>query len=174
MDLRRATGWTDLVVQPAISATAWRLHRLGSAETTWPAELAAAIASDAFLVQPFVSEIADGEWSLIFFDARFSHAVLKRPRAGDFRVQEEYGGRAEPAAPPPQLVAEARAILDRLPERPLYARVDGVATHMGFVLLELELLEPALFLASHREAAVRFADAIEARLANTVERTNLS
>jgi glutathione synthase/RimK-type ligase-like ATP-grasp enzyme len=170
-DLRRATGWTDLVVKPAISATAWRLHRLRGDEAAWPPELAAAIASDAFLVQPFVPEIADGEWSLVFFDARFSHAVLKRPRPDDFRVQEEYGGRAEPASPPAALVEESQAILNLLPERPLYARVDGVATPAGFVLLELELLEPVLFFATNVESADRFAKALEARLRSTSERS---
>jgi glutathione synthase/RimK-type ligase-like ATP-grasp enzyme len=163
-DLRRSTGWTDVVVKPAVSATAWRLHRLRPDQQTWPPELAAAMAADAFLVQPFLTEIGEGEWSLVFFDARFSHAVLKRPRAGDFRVQSEYGGHATAEIPSPALIEQAQRILDLLPERPLYARVDGVETAAGFLLLELELLEPALFFATDAESPNRFADALEARL----------
>jgi glutathione synthase/RimK-type ligase-like ATP-grasp enzyme len=169
-ELRRSTGWTDLVVKPAVSATAWRLHRLRPDHQTWPPELATAMATDAFLVQPFLTEIGDGEWSLVFFDGGFSHAVLKRPRPGDFRVQGEYGGRATAEVASPALIEQARRILDLLPERPLYARVDGVQTASGFLLLELELLEPALFFAADSAAADRFADALEARLQSKSER----
>ena len=130
-ELRRSTGWTDLVVKPAVSATAWRLHRLRPDQQTWPPELATAMAADAFLVQPFLTEIGDGEWSLVFFDGGFSHAVLKRPRPGEFRVQEEYGGHATAEVASPALIEQAQRILDLLPERPLYARVDGVRDRVG-------------------------------------------
>jgi glutathione synthase/RimK-type ligase-like ATP-grasp enzyme len=163
VDLRRTTGWTDVVVKPAISATAWRLHRVRADEQAWPPALGTALESDAFLVQPFVAEIADGEWSLICFDGRFSHAVLKRPGPDDFRVQEEYGGRSDAAAPPAAVVEQAERLLDVLPERPLYARVDGVETRAGFQLLELELLEPVLFFGLHAPAVETFASAVEAR-----------
>lgn len=163
-DVRRATGWSDLVVKPAISATAWRLRRVEPADAEWPVELAATLASDTWLVQPFVAGIADGEWSLVFVDAAFSHAVLKRPRAGDFRVQEEYGGRSAPATPPAALVEQASQVVAALPERPLYARVDGVDTPDGLLLLELELLEPVLFFGVAPLSVARFADAVEARL----------
>jgi glutathione synthase/RimK-type ligase-like ATP-grasp enzyme len=162
--LRDETGWTDVVIKPAVSATAWQLHRLPAAVQVWPAELATALDALDFLAQPFVDDIATGEWSLVFFDGRFSHAVLKRPRAGEFRVQSEYGGRAERATPSETLLAQATRILGGLRERPLYARVDGVDTRSGFQLLELELLEPTLFLAADAAAPARFADAIEQRL----------
>jgi glutathione synthase/RimK-type ligase-like ATP-grasp enzyme len=163
-ELRTSTGWTDIVVKPAISATAWRLFRLPADVETWPPELAQALEVQRFLAQPFQDAIIAGEWSLVFFDGRYSHAVLKRPRAGDFRVQNDYGGSAEPGPPPAGMIAAAVRVLDTLPERPLYARVDGVDTAGGLVLLELELLEPALFLATDAAAAARFVDAIERRL----------
>jgi glutathione synthase/RimK-type ligase-like ATP-grasp enzyme len=169
--VRRATGWTDLIVKPAVSATAWRLHRVSAERDDWPEDLAATLATDLYLVQPFITAIAEGEWSMVFFDGGFSHAVLKRPRADDFRVQEEYGGRAEVSTPPWGLVVQAQHMLDVLPERPLYARVDGVETAAGFLLFELELLEPVLFFATDGAAAERFAEALEARLRSTSRRS---
>ena len=163
-EVRRLSGWTDIVVKPAISATAWRLHRLAADIDRWPADLEAHLATNTFLVQPFVTAIADGEWSLMFFDGRFSHAALKRPRAGEFRVQEEFGGRPEAVAPPDGLIEDAVGVLETLPERPLYARVEGVSVNGAFQLLELELLEPVLFFGLCPEAADRFAQALESRL----------
>ncbi len=103
-----------------------------------------------------------GEWSLVFFAGAFSHAVIKRPRGGDFRVQDDFGGRAELVPAPESLVSLAAAILTCAPGPSVYARVDGVETSHGFVLLELELIEPHLFLALPPGAPARFADALEA------------
>jgi glutathione synthase/RimK-type ligase-like ATP-grasp enzyme len=161
--LRDETGWTDMVLKPAVSATAWQLWRAPASASTMPEEIRQALDARRFLAQPFVGEIERGEWSLVFFDNRFSHAVLKQPRDGDFRVQEDYGGRSAAASPPAGFVEAGERILATLPEQPLYARVDGVDTSTGFMLLELELLEPVLFLAKHADAASRFADAIERR-----------
>jgi len=162
--LRLETGWTDLVLKPAISATAWELYRVEASVDAWPAALSRALDAHRFLAQPFVPEIVGGEWSLVFFDGRYSHAVLKRPRDGGFLVQEEYGGRAAVADPTPALLASAERALVAVAGAALYARVDGVETADGFLLLELELLEPMLFLGLDRAAPARFADAIESRL----------
>ena len=160
----RRPGGPTSCIKPAISATAWQLHRLPAEVTTIPDEARRALDERLFLAQPFVPEIADGEWSLIYFDGVFSHAVVKRPQPGDFRVQDEFGGRATAEPAPPDLVATGSRVLAALPARPLYARVDGVVTRHGFLLLELELLEPALFLSSRAGAHASFADAIEGRL----------
>jgi len=117
------------------------------------------------LVQPFVPEIQDpGEWSLIFFDGVFSHAVVKRPASGDFRVQENFGGTVRAADAPDALVAQAAQILALADERTLYARVDGVVRAGTLQLLELELVEPSLFFDAVPTAAERFADAVVAWL----------
>ncbi len=126
-------------------------------------------ATHGVLVQEFVPAIRTaGEWSLQFFDTRFSHAVRKLPRAGDYRVQGEHGGVSKREAPAAWLVAAARAVLDALPFPAgdcAYARVDGVATGGRFLLMELELVEPSLFLAADPRAAEGFAEAIRARVA---------
>jgi hypothetical protein len=118
------------------------------------------------LLQPYLPEIAaDGEWSLIFFNHTFSHAVLKRPRAHDFRVQEKHGGSTHPQTPPPALIEQAHHILTAATATPLlYARVDGVVLNNTFTLMELEILEPALFLSTHPTAPANFARALLERL----------
>jgi glutathione synthase/RimK-type ligase-like ATP-grasp enzyme len=162
--LRRETGWTDVVLKPAVSATAWQLWRAREADGELPVETRRALDEHVFLAQPFMPTIEQGEWSLVFFDGRFTHAVLKQPRPGEFRVQDDFGGRSTAASPPAGFVESAERILATLAERPLYARVDGVETDAGLVLLELELLEPFLFFATRADASELFADAIERRL----------
>jgi hypothetical protein len=158
------SGWTDAVVKPAVSGGGWRTWRTVG-ERGDEVRFAEQLAMADCLVQPFVPEIQDpGEWSLIFFDGVFSHAVVKRPAGGDFRVQEEFGGTKDPGDAPLGLVAQAARVLALAEERTLYARVDGVVRAGEFQLLELELVEPSLFLDVVPAAAERFADAVVAWL----------
>lgn len=161
-DVLDARGWRDAVVKPAVSASAYRTFRLSRAEAdARQPDLDAILADGDALVQPYAPEVAaDGEWSLLFFGGAYSHAVRKRPAAGDFRVQEELGGRAETEDPPAEIVAQAAAALGRAPARTAYARVDGVVRGGTFVLMELELVEPVLYLARHPEAPARLAAAV--------------
>jgi len=167
----RARGWDEAVVKPAVSASAhatWRtgLDRAGHDEPRFAALLAAA--PQGLLVQPFVEEVvAEGEWSLVFLGGRFSHAVRKRTAAGDFRVQAEFGGRADALVPPPALVADARAALGAAAraagvadEAIAYARVDGVARAGRLLLMELECIEPQLYLGTAAAAAARLAEVV--------------
>jgi glutathione synthase/RimK-type ligase-like ATP-grasp enzyme len=156
-------GWADVVVKPAVSASAHETWRVDAARLTPDDEtrFARLSAMAEMMLQPFLPELSrDGEWSLMFFAGEFSHAVLKRPRAGDFRVQHEHGGSAEPLEPLAHVLAAARAIMPRGPGRSLYARVDGVEIGGKFVLVELEMLEPSMFLAAEPKAPERFAAAI--------------
>lgn len=171
-ELLATHGWTDAVVKPVVGATAYRTVRIAldqpAAERSRLQEIVhAALALDDAMLQPFLPEVhAEGEWSLVFFGGEFSHAVLKQPAAGDFRVQSEFGGTAVDTAAPAEVLAGARAVLDRVAEPWLYARVDGVrSAHAGFLLMELEMLEPSLFLSLDRAAPARFAEAILGPLA---------
>jgi glutathione synthase/RimK-type ligase-like ATP-grasp enzyme len=160
-------GWLDAVVKPAISASAYETWRVTALNVT-PGEEARfrqLVATGEVMVQPFLPELArHGEWSVMFIGGEFSHAVLKRPRDGDFRVQHEHGGSAELRTPPAHVLETAGTILTRAPGRCLYARVDGVEIGGKFVLVELELLEPSMFLASDISAAARFAGGIRRAL----------
>ncbi len=178
-----ATPWGDFVLKPAVSAGAlgtFHLRRatLSSSESALKPFLPELARRGPALVQPFLPAITlEGEWSLLFFNGRLSHAVVKRPAAGDFRVQEKHGGTTSAAVPPSDLVRVAeqtmRAACDAsgvstaprgaAAESFLYARVDLVMSGGGPLLMELELIEPALFLGTDHAAADRFAEALLAR-----------
>lgn len=112
------------------------------------------------MVQQFAPEIlSPGEGSLVFLRGEYSHAVVKSPTPGDFRVQWQFGGTAKVAEPSRRLTDAARRVFAALPELPLYARVDGTEDGESFVLMEVELIEPVLFL-GHGGAAPRLAEAI--------------
>jgi len=168
-DLRRETGWTELVVKPTVSGGAHRTWRSAAdAEAMDDERLAESLGGGEVMVQPLVREIErEGEWSLLFFGGAYSHAVLKRPGNGDFRVQREHGGTLNPAEPAASVIAAAERALAAIPFRvdaPLYARVDGCIVDGELRLMELEVLEPELFLRCAPEAAGRLADVLLARM----------
>lgn len=162
-----ARGWDDVVVKPTISGGAYRLHRFRLAdEARFADELATTLAGCGLLIQPFLPAIeTGGELSLLFFGGAFSHAVRKRPAPGEFRVQFMFGGTSEPAEVRPAWIAAAEACLAAMPGPTVYARVDGVIDERDqFLLMELEVFEPVMYLADHPEATDRFARAIAAAI----------
>lgn len=163
-DLLDERGWTDVVVKPAVSASAFgtlRISRGEAGEARAQRSFEDLIAAGDLLVQPFVPEIVSpGEWSFVFLGEAYSHAVLKRPAAGDFRVQDEFGGEIAGRAPSASLVAQAKRIAAWIPRPWLYARIDGVEIVGTLNVMEIELIEPSLFLASDVAAPARLADAI--------------
>jgi glutathione synthase/RimK-type ligase-like ATP-grasp enzyme len=159
-------GWTEAVVKPAVSACAFQtfLVHTGTAPSDQE-RLDELLRTGDVLVQQFLPVIRrEGEWSLVFFagpsGGRFSHAVRKRPRGGDFRVQAHLGGTVQADAPPLSLIRQAEAVAGLIPPPWVYGRIDGVLVDGVFVLLEAELTEPVLFLGHHEQAARRFADAL--------------
>jgi glutathione synthase/RimK-type ligase-like ATP-grasp enzyme len=154
----------EIVVKPTVGATARHTIR-GVAGS---AELGAAmdeLPDDVYLVQPFLPEIqSDGEWSLMFVDGEFTHAVVKRPAPGDYRVQDEFGGSATSVEPSADVLESARATLATSDTTPLYARVDGVVVNGRFLVMELELIEPYLFLSQSPETTTKLATAVARRL----------
>jgi len=162
----RIKQWPQIVVKPAVSASAHKTWLLDGAALPTDAELARQMGGGPFLIQQFIPEIqTHGEISFIYIDGIFSHAVLKRPAAGDFRVQQEHGGSADPFLPPPALLDQANRIAAEVPQvrDSLYCRIDAVARDGRLVLMELELIEPELFLGLAEGAAERFAEAIASR-----------
>ncbi len=157
-----ALASTDVVIKPAVSATAYETWRatvpLHPADT---ARLRALAARGDVIVQSFVKEIAtSGELSLVFFDGVYSHAARKLPRQGDFRVQTDHGGLLEITDAPAEIIRQAEAIIRHAPSVPTYARVDGIVIGDVFTLMELELIEPELYLSQVGAAAPGFAAAI--------------
>lgn len=151
-------GWEKAVIKPTISATAY-----GTWVTTLAAEHQRDIQQYAvpMMLQPFVSQVTtEGEWSIIFFGGKFSHAVLKKPKSGDFRVQSDFGGLTESLVPPDEFIAQAQQIVESIDSPLLYARVDGVNVNGRFQLMELELIEPDLFFDYHLQAIQNFVSAL--------------
>jgi glutathione synthase/RimK-type ligase-like ATP-grasp enzyme len=171
-ELLEDRGWGEAVIKPAVSANArgtWRTALSTAAADQ--ARFAGQLRGQDLLVQPFLPEVIQGEWSFIFFGGRYSHAVLKRPAAGDFRVQRDFGGHSVPAIPAATLIEQAALVLSAADQPLLYARVDGIEREGRLVLMELEINEPYLFIGSSDGAAGRFADAIMHILAAAAERT---
>jgi glutathione synthase/RimK-type ligase-like ATP-grasp enzyme len=155
-------GWRRAVIKPEFGASAHET-RLVAASTApdAAAELANGVIRGSVLIQPFIEEVETrGEWSLIFIDSVFTHAVLKRPAAGDFRVQPWLGGTVESGRPPADALAAARTAMAALPRPSLYARIDGVETRDGFRIMEVEVNEPGLFFTHGPHGAERLAEAI--------------
>jgi len=152
-------GWTDIVVKPAISASGYRTHSFSISSADAATHLSEASAHGDFLVQPYLRAIeASGEISLIYFCHTFSHAVLKRPRQGDFRVQTEYGGQSVPYEPDLLIIQQGEEILRLTGMHVLYARVEGLVKNGRLVLMGVELIEPGLFLRVRPGSVRVFAD----------------
>ena len=133
-------------------------------ETDALARVRAATGSSRVLVQEFIPEVAAGEIAGVFFDGAFSHGLRRVPAAGDFRVNSQYGGRMDPAPLDDATIAAMTRVLALLPSPPLYARIDGVLREGRFVLMEVEVNEPALGLHLVPGACDRFAEALLGRL----------
>jgi glutathione synthase/RimK-type ligase-like ATP-grasp enzyme len=155
-------GWSEAVLKPAVSAGASRTFRLRTdSASAWPTE---ASAPGGWLLQEFLPEVlSEGEYSFLFFDGRISHAVRKTPKGGDYRVQEQFGGtfRPEKAAGPG--LEAAKRVLAAGPPGTLYARVDLIRSRGLWLLGELELLEPSLYLAHDPLAPERFSVSVARR-----------
>lgn len=154
---RRRFGTDWLVIKPPVSASATGTHRLGPND-----DLPAEHRGMPMIIQPLIEEIArTGEFSLMLFDGQFSHAVVKRPRSGDFRVQPHFGGTTLPSPAPPGGIALAQQALAAAPAPAAYARVDIVPDDVGTLrIMELELIEPALFLEHADDGGAAFVRAI--------------
>jgi glutathione synthase/RimK-type ligase-like ATP-grasp enzyme len=161
-DIIDAAGWAEAVVKPAVSLSAWQTWRVPARDAAEHEDRFERLRSAGdVLVQQFLPQVtSDGEWSLMFFGDRFSHAVRKLPKNGDFRVQSEHGGSATAEIPAARLIDDAARALNALPVRPVYCRIDGVIVGGVFVVMEVECIDPVLFFEQHPPAAEHFADAV--------------
>ncbi|HLA63858.1 MAG TPA: hypothetical protein VK610_05490 [Rhodothermales bacterium] len=164
-------GTEEAVIKPVVSATAVGAFRLDAASAaTRTGEVEAYYADRALMAQPMARAVVDeGEYSLFYFNGAHSHTILKTPRAGDFRVQEEHGGHLQLIEAEGALrEAGDRALAAIGDDPPLYARADLVRANDGgaFWLMELELIEPSLYLRMDPGAPARFARALHERVLN--------
>jgi hypothetical protein len=154
-------GTDDLVVKPRVSGGGWQTTRLARGEALSEAPDGPA------LIQPFIAALeTEGELSLLFFGGRFSHAVRKRPRAGEFRIQQQFGGLYAPEPDPdPVALALGERVLATVEEELLYARIDLARGPDGqWLLMEAELIEPDFYLNHAPDGGKAFAAAVAARV----------
>ena len=161
-EARRTFNVETLVVKPPISGGADGTFRLKRGDP-----VPDSVAGHRMMIQPYLPNIAEeGEYSLFYFGGVLSHAIIKRPAKGDFRVQEQYGGREEAAAAPDQALALAKRAFSTAAAITqtgtlAYARVDVLRDSDGiFRLMELELIEPSLFLRFAPDQGADFAKAL--------------
>ena len=152
---------SEIVLKPLVSANADHTYRLTPENLNNQVEqLQAVFAQREFMLQPFLSGIVDeGEYSLFYFAGHYSHSILKQPGAGDFRVQEEHGGKLKSIQPCEEMLTTARHCLAALPADVLYARVDLVRHKKEFAVIEIELIEPSLYFNMDTSSPQRFVDA---------------
>ncbi len=164
-DIFQSTGWPRAVLKPISGASGYAVELVEHGDLAGAIARLAPLASDrGLVVQEFLPEIAQGEVSLVYFDGVFSHAIRKRPKAGEFRVNSQFGATRDVEVPSAAVREEGAATLRALPEMPLYARVDGVIRDGHLIVIEVEALEPALFMEFDPPSAERFAEATARRL----------
>ena len=155
-----------LVIKPLVSGGAkntLKIQRGAGKEVAQ--KVASLLQEEDFLVQRYIPEIVEvGEYSLLFFNEVFSHAVLKSPAVDDFRVQHYYGGTIQEILPSESMLASAQNLVTTFAKDSLYARVDGVEIDGVFYLMELELIEPYLFLGLSEKAIPNYKAALKKRL----------
>ena len=155
-------GADRLIVKPVISTNATDTYLLErDTIRVLGTKLQQVFANRPHVVQPFIENIqSEGEFSLFYFNQQFSHAIQKIPKRGDFRVQEEFGAAITAVEPDTELRKTADQVVQSIEPFPVYARADFVRGPDGrFLLMELELIEPSLYLRMDPEAPWRFAEA---------------
>ncbi len=139
--------WKKAVIKPAFSAGSYLTEVFEIAEIDKiNAKYQNIARTKELLLQEFKPEIeTEGETSLIFFNKKFSHAVNKKPKAGDFRIQVQFGGAYTSITPSAEVIQQAQNIVNTFPNQLLYARVDGIIINNKIQLMEVECIEPDLY-----------------------------
>lgn len=158
------TGFaTDkLVVKPCISGASKNTFVVSQDSTGKIHTINKLLEQEAMMVQPFMPQInEEGEWSFLFFNGQFSHALLKTPAPDDFRCQQQFGGTVRPIIPTSEQLASVSRYVHEFAKGCLYARVDGLMIDGIFCLMELELIDPYLFLDVDKHSYERYYTALQ-------------
>ena len=162
-------NWKDTVLKPCVSGAARHTYKLNLENLKeHEAIFQELISNEAMILQPFQNNIVSkGEISMMVFNGKFTHAILKKAKAGDFRVQDDFGGTVHDHSPTQEEIEFAENCVNACLEIPIYARVDIFEDNQGNIALsELELIEPELWFRNHPEAAKQLAKGIQDKLAH--------
>ena len=163
-ELHESLGWEKTVLKPCISGAGRHTYKLKKgALQNYEGIFKKLIANEAMMLQPFQENITtQGEYSFMIMDGQFTHAILKKAKPGDFRVQDDFGGTVHPYTPTEEEITFAEHAVQQCIEKPLYARVDIIRdNNHKLAVAELELIEPELWFRFHHKAAEVLAGGIK-------------
>ena len=163
-EIAKRNQWKDLVIKPAISASAFKTYKILANEIQANEKLFNSLVQERnMLVQPYFETITQlGEASLMVFDGKFTHAILKKAQPGDFRVQDDFGGTVHNYIPTKAEINFAEKVFETCKTKPVYGRVDIVWDNdKNFYLSELEIIEPELWIRNYPKCAEKIAEAVK-------------
>jgi glutathione synthase/RimK-type ligase-like ATP-grasp enzyme len=162
-EIANLNDWKHIVIKPAISASAFNTYKITNDEIEQKEQLFhELLQTHDMLVQPFFPTISElGEASLMVFGGKFTHAILKKAKAGDFRVQDDFGGTVHDYNPTQEEIKFAEKVFQSCTSLPIYGRVDIVwDSNKHIYLSELEIIEPELWIRNMPESANKIAEAV--------------
>ena len=165
-EIAAESGWSEYILKPAVSGAARHTYRINKDNIDQHETIFQdLIAKEALLLQEFQQSIfSQGELAFMLFNGRYSHTVLKKGKAGDFRVQDDFGGTVHSYKPSAAEIDFAEQVVSLCTPRPVYARVDMIWDHNNRLCVsELELIEPELWFRKRPEAADQLAEGIVKR-----------
>lgn len=164
-EIHERFGWHETVLKPTVSGAGRHTYRIDQSNLEEHEQLfRELLGNEGMMVQPFQYNVPSrGEIAMMVFGGQYSHAVLKTAKAGDFRVQDDFGGSVAPYSPAPEEIRFAERAAAACQPLPVYARVDMIWDNNDeLAVSELELLEPELWF--------RFKDGAAEKLAAEIER----
>ena len=165
--LHRNFKLTESVLKPVVSGAGRHTYKLTTDNLNEHEEIyKKLIAEEDMMLQEFQHNIYEkGELAFMLFDGKFSHAVLKKGKKGDFRVQDDFGGKVYEYKPTPEELKFAENVVSMIEPLPVYARVDIITDNNHKPAIgEIELIEPELWFRFYPPAADLLADAVKAKL----------
>lgn len=159
-------SWSDIVIKPTVGASAYGIYRADKDNfRKVQSQIDKLISKTDVMVQPVMKEVVEvGEYSIIAIGGKYSHAMLKRPKKGEIRTQRDYGATELKTEPDESLLEGALSILKKIDCPLLYARIDGINQNGRFILMELELIEPELFLGYEKESIEAFVRCLKQKI----------
>ena len=163
MKYSQRLGTDGIVVKPVVGANGDDAYRISQSDSPERMKSIVSCFQDRdCMIQPFMPGILhEGEYSLFFFAGHYSHAILKIPAKSEFRSQEERGAEIRSVQPEKKLLQRAGQVVSVIAPSPLYARIDFIRHDDDFLVMELELIEPSLYLRTDPSAPGRFAASID-------------
>jgi hypothetical protein len=161
--IAEAENWDSVVIKPNIGGGAYLTYKITAIELAENEALFRKLVSERdMLVQEYQETImTHGESSLMVFNGRYTHAIVKRAKAGDYRVQDDYDGTVHPYQPSAYEIGLAEKVFACCEIMPAYGRADFIWDAEGNPMLsELEIFEPELWIRNHPPAAHDFANGI--------------